>query len=88
MVSLNSTLLEIMPKILRIGNEINLELQYFFMKNLTRLFTLVVMVVFIGCGTTGGGFSGGASGKGSQSKLSDADFKRMGITHGGYGNSN
>jgi len=34
------------------------------MKNLTRLFTLVAMVVFIGCATTGGGFSGGASGKG------------------------
>jgi hypothetical protein len=58
------------------------------MKNLTRLFAFVAMVAFIGCATTGGGFSGGASGKGSQSKLSNADFKRMGITHGGYGNSN
>jgi len=58
------------------------------MKNLTRLFAFVAMVAFIGCATTGVGFSGSAQDKGSQSKLSDADFKRMGITHGGYGNSN
>ena len=57
------------------------------MKNLIRLFSLVAMVAFIGCVTTGGGFSGGASDKESQSKLSDAEYKRMGITHGGYGNS-
>ena len=57
------------------------------MKNLTRLFALVTMVAFVGCATTGGVFSSGASDKGSQSKLSDADFKRIGITHGGYGNS-
>ena len=58
------------------------------MKNLTRLFALVAMVVFIGCATTGGGSSAvNASDGGSKSKWSDADYKRMGITHGGYGNS-
>ena len=57
-------------------------------KNLTRLFALIAMVAFIGCATTGGGFSAvNASDGGSKSKLSDADYKRMGITHGGYGNS-
>ena len=59
------------------------------MKNLTRLFALVAMVVFIGCATTGGGFSAvnASDGGGAKSKWSDADYKRMGITHGGYGNS-
>ena len=57
------------------------------MKNLTRLFALVTMVAFVGCATTGGVFSGGASDKGSQSKLSDADFKRMGINNGIHGDS-
>ena len=58
------------------------------MKNLTRLFALVAMVAFIGCATTGGGFSAvNASDGGAKSKWSDADYKRMDITHGGYGNS-
>ena len=58
------------------------------MKNLTRLFTWISMAAFIGCATTGGSSSAvNASDVGSKSKWSDADYKRMGITHGGYGNS-
>ena len=50
-------------------------------KILTRLFSLIVMIAFIGCATRGGSFSvGDASDKGSKSKLIDADFKRMAIT--------
>ena len=51
------------------------------MKIIIRLFALVVMTAFVGCATTGGG---GSSSGGSKSKLSDADFKRMGVseTHG------
>jgi hypothetical protein len=46
------------------------------------------MAAFIGCATTGGSSSAvNASDVGSKSKWSDADYKRMGITHGGYGNS-
>ncbi len=55
-------------------------------KNFICVFTLVAMVVFAGCATTGGG-AGGSAGE-SKSKLSEADLQRMGITHGGYGNSN
>ena len=47
------------------------------MKIVIRLFALVVMASFIGCATAGG--SGSSSG-GSKSKLSDADFKRMGVS--------
>ena len=47
---------------------------------------VVAMVAFVGCATTGGG-AGGSAGE-SKSKLSEADLQRMGITHGGYGNSN
>jgi len=46
------------------------------------------MFIFSGCATTGG--SGGASsgsGGGSKSTLTDADFKRMGVEKGSYGNS-
>ena len=59
------------------------------MKNLARIFVLLTMVTFIGCATTGGGGSStSGSAGGSKSKLSDADFKRMGINKGSYGNSN
>ena len=56
------------------------------MKNFICVFILVAMVAFVGCATTGGG-GGGSTGE-SKSKLSEADLQRMGITHGGYGNSN
>jgi len=57
-------------------------------KNFICVFALVAMVAFIGCATAGGsgGSSAGSAG-GSKSKLTDADFKRMGIEKGSYGNS-
>ena len=57
-------------------------------KNFICVFALVAMVTFIGCATTGGsgGSSAGSAG-GSKSKLTDADFKRMGVEKGNYGNS-
>ena len=57
-------------------------------KNFICVFALVAMVTFIGCATTGGsgGSSAGSAG-GSKSKLTDADFKRMGVEKGSYGNS-
>ena len=55
-------------------------------KNFICVFALVAMVGLVGCATTGGG-AGGSAGE-SKSKLSEADLQRMGITHGGYGNSN
>ena len=56
------------------------------MKNFIYVFILVAIVAFAGCATTGG--SAGRSAGESKSKLSEADLQRMGITHGGYGNSN
>ena len=58
------------------------------MKTFIYAFILVAIVAFIGCATTGGsgGSSAGSAG-GSKSKLTDADFKRMGIEKGSYGNS-
>ena len=56
------------------------------MKSFICVFVFVAMVAFVGCTTTGGG-AGGSTGE-SKSKLSEADLQRMGITHGGYGNSN
>ena len=56
------------------------------MKNFICVVVLAAMVAFDGCATTGGG-AGGSAGE-SKSKLSEADLQRMGITHGGYGNSN
>ena len=56
------------------------------MKSFICVFVFVAMVAFVGCPTTGGG-AGGSTGE-SKSKLSEADLQRMGITHGGYGNSN
>ncbi len=55
-------------------------------KNFICVFGLVAMLTFVGCAATGGG-AGGSAGD-SKSKLSEADLQRMGITHGGYGNSN
>ena len=46
------------------------------MKIVVRLLALVVMIAFVGCTTTGGGSS---SSGGSGAKLSDADFKRIGV---------
>ena len=48
------------------------------MKIIIRLFSLLVVVAFVGCATAGGG--GSSSGGGSKSKLSDADFKRIGVS--------
>ena len=45
------------------------------MKGFIYVFVFISRVVFSGCATTGG-------------KLSEADLQRMGIRHGGYGNSN
>jgi len=53
-------------------------------KNFICLFILISMVAFSGCATTGGT---GASSS-AKSTWSDADFKRMGIDKGSYGNSN
>ena len=55
-------------------------------KNFIWVFVLLAMVAFVGCATTVG-VTGGSAGE-SKSKLSEADLQRMGITHGGYGNSN
>ena len=55
-------------------------------KNFICVFVLLAMVAFVGCAIIGGG-AGGSAGE-SKSKLSEADLQRMGITHGGYGNSN
>tara|TARA_B100001245_G_scaffold149659_1_gene111922 strand:+ start:94 stop:252 length:159 start_codon:yes stop_codon:yes gene_type:complete len=51
------------------------------MKIIYKVLALIAVIAFVGCATTGG------SAGGSKSQLSDADFQRMGITHGGYGNS-
>ena len=58
------------------------------MKRFVCVFVFVAIFAFSGCATTGG--SGGASSGpagGSKSKLTDADFKRMGVEKGSYGNS-
>ena len=46
------------------------------------------MFAFSGCATTGSsvGSSSGSAG-GNKSTLTDADFKRMGVEKGSYGNS-
>ena len=48
------------------------------MKSLIRVFGLVAVVAFVGCATLGSGGSPASNGAGS--KLSDADFKRMGVS--------
>ena len=57
------------------------------MKIFIRLFALLVITAFIGCATSGGGSSSAGSAGGSGSKLSDADFKRMGINKSSHGSS-
>ena len=52
------------------------------MKIIYKVLALIAVIAFVGCATTGG------SAGGSKSKLSEADLQKMGITHGGYGNSN
>ena len=54
------------------------------MKIIYKVFALMAVIAFVGCTTTAG--SGGSAGE--TKKLSEADLQRMGITHGGYGNSN
>ena len=54
------------------------------MKIIVRLLALLVVTAFVGCATAGGG---GSSSGGSKSKLSNDDFKRMGISKDSYGNS-
>lgn len=56
------------------------------MKIIYKVLALIAVIAFVGCATTGGS-AGGSAGE-SKSKLSEADLQRMGITHGGYGNSN
>ena len=51
------------------------------MKIIYKVLALIAVIAFVGCATTGGGAGG-------SKKLSEADLQRMGITHGGYGNSN
>ena len=51
------------------------------MKIIYKVFALIAVIAFVGCATTGGNAGG-------SKKLSEADLQRMGITHGGYGNSN
>jgi len=55
------------------------------MKIIYKVLALMAVVAFVGCTTTGGSAGGSA---GTKSKLSEADLQRIGITHGGYGNSN
>ena len=59
-------------------------------KNFVCLFVLVAVFAFFGCATIGGtsGSSSAKSAGASKSTLSDADYKRMGIGKGSYGNSN
>jgi hypothetical protein len=54
-------------------------------KSFIYIFIFIAMVALSGCATTGG--SGDGSAGGSKSKLTDADFKRMGVEKGSYGNS-
>ena len=58
------------------------------MKNFIGVFVFVAVVAFSGCATIGGAGGGSSSGESAGSKLSQADLQRMGVTHGGYGNSN
>ena len=48
------------------------------MNSFIRVFALVAMIAFVGCATSGSGGKPASSGSGS--KLSDADFKRMGVS--------
>jgi hypothetical protein len=57
-----------------------------FMKIISKVLALMAVIAFVGCAATAGR-SGGSAG-GNKSKLSEADLQKIGITHGGYGNSN
>ena len=57
------------------------------MKKLFLIFVLTLLVGSVSCATTGGGGSASSSAGGASSNLNDADFKRMGINKGNYGNS-
>ena len=58
------------------------------MKRFVCVFVFVVLFIFSGCATTGGsGVASSGSTGGSKSTLTDADFKRMGVEKGSYGNS-
>ena len=58
------------------------------MKRFICAFIFIAVFAFSGCATTGssGGSLSGSAG-GSKSTLTDADFKRMGVEKGSYGNS-
>ena len=58
------------------------------MKRVVCVFVFASVFAFSGCATTGGsGSASSGSAGGSKSKLTDADFKRMGVGKGSYGNS-
>jgi len=52
------------------------------------MLVLIAMVAFSGCASIGGAGGSPSSGDANGGKLSEADLQKMGITHGGYGNSN
>ena len=58
------------------------------MKSFIYIDVFIAIVSFSGCATTGGAGGGTSSEQSTGAKLSEADLQRMGITHGGYGNSN
>ena len=55
-------------------------------KKIFLIFVLTLFAGSVGCATTGGGSASSSAG-GSSSNLNDADFKRMGVNKGSYGNS-
>ena len=58
------------------------------MKSFIYIVVFIAIVGFSGCATTGGAGGGSSSEQSAGGKLSEADLQRIGITHGGYGNSN
>ena len=58
------------------------------MKRFIYVVIFITVVGFSGCATTGGAGGGLSSEQSAEGRLSEADLQRMGITHGGYGNSN
>ena len=56
-------------------------------KKIFLIFVLTLFAGSVGCATTGGGGSASSSAGGSSPNLNDADFKRMGVNKGSYGNS-
>jgi PBP1b-binding outer membrane lipoprotein LpoB len=57
-------------------------------KKFIYIVIFIAIVCFSGCATTGGAVGVSPSEQSTGGKLSEADLQRMGITHGGYGNSN